>query len=59
VNNLRDLFASEFKPISSKPDSFLVWKQKTGSEHGLTFFIVDMDQIEVEDFVKGSISLEG
>ncbi|KAJ8125388.1 hypothetical protein O1611_g8251 [Lasiodiplodia mahajangana] len=34
-----------------------IWGQKTGDEHDLMFFVVDMDQIAVSDFVKTSNDL--
>ncbi|KAI3327240.1 hypothetical protein HD806DRAFT_550791 [Xylariaceae sp. AK1471] len=58
VGSLRELFASKFKLVSNKSDSFQTWRQKSGKEHGLTFLMVDMDQIQVEDLVKASIDLE-
>ncbi|RYC60552.1 hypothetical protein CHU98_g5654 [Xylaria longipes] len=38
-------------------NAFLVWKQETGSQHFLTYLMVDMDQVEAEDLVKASSNL--
>ncbi|KAI1349970.1 hypothetical protein F5Y01DRAFT_326816 [Xylaria sp. FL0043] len=42
VDSLRQLFASKFKPISGKPDTFQIWYQSSLSGRRRTFIVVDM-----------------
>ncbi|KAI0143824.1 hypothetical protein GGR57DRAFT_507798 [Xylariaceae sp. FL1272] len=51
-------FTETFEPASDKPDSFQIWKQKTGREHGLRFLMIDMDQLNVENLEIASNAIE-
>ncbi|KAI1324537.1 hypothetical protein F5Y16DRAFT_402256 [Xylariaceae sp. FL0255] len=58
IDVLRNWFGERLTAISDKPDSFHIWKQETGKDHGLTFLMVDMDQLQVSDIEKASKELE-